>query len=104
METKIENSVDEVDVEEFARAGKPIPKAKRYRIRVDKVKFTVEVSEMTGREILVLAGKEPPERYLLNQKKHGGVVEPIAQNQVVDFTAPGIERFMTLPMDQNEGQ
>ena len=68
------------------------------------MKYTVEVSQMTGLEILSLAGKDPPERYLLNQKKHGGVVEPIKHDQIVDFTCPGVERFMTLPMDQNEGQ
>lgn len=96
--------VEELDIEEFSKVhgGKP-PKAKRYRIRIDREKYTVEVPEMTGRQILELAKKLPPENWLLNQKFKGGHVKPISLNEVVDFRTPGIERFMTLPKDQNEG-
>jgi hypothetical protein len=100
-----EPEVEILDVEEFAKTngGKP-PKARRYKIRVDRVHFTVDVPHMTGKEILVLAGKTPPERYLLNQKfKHGQVV-PVGLNHNADFTAPGVERFITLPKDQTEGR
>jgi hypothetical protein len=97
--------VEELDIEEFSKVhgGKP-PKAKRYRIRVDREKFTVEVPEMTGRQILELAKKLPPENWLLNQKMKGGQVRAIGLNEVVDFTLPGVERFMTLPKDQTEGE
>jgi len=94
-----------VDIEEHAtktNGGKP-PKAHHYKIRVDREKFTVDVAEMTGRQILTLAGKTPPERYLLNQKFRHGRVLPIGLDQTVDFTAPGVERFTTLPKDQTEG-
>ncbi len=96
--------VDELDIEEFSKmhGGKP-PKAKRYRIRIDREKYTVEVPEMTGRQILELAKKLPPENWLLNQKLRGGHVKPIGLTDVVDFRTPGIERFMTLPKDQSEG-
>lgn len=100
-----DHEVDLIDLEEFAKNnnGKP-PKARRYRIRVDREKYTVDVPGMKGREILTLAGKTPPERYLLNQKfKHGQMV-PIALDQDVDFTEPGVERFTTLPKDQTEGR
>jgi hypothetical protein len=96
--------VEELDIEEFSKVhgGKP-PKAKRYRIRIDREKYTVEVPEMTGRQILELAKKLPPENWLLNQKLKGGHVKPIGLTDIVDFRTPGIERFMTLPKDQNEG-
>jgi len=96
---------DLVDLEDFAKKnnGAKPPKAKKYRIKIDKEKYTVEVPSMTGREILAKAGMNPVERYQLNQKKHGGKIEVIGLDQSVDFTEPGIERFMTLPMDQNEG-
>jgi hypothetical protein len=96
--------VEELDIEEFSKVhgGKP-PKAKRYRIRIDREKYTVEVPEMNGRQILELAKKLPPENWLLNQKLKGGHVKPIGLTDVVDFRTPGIERFMTLPKDQNEG-
>jgi hypothetical protein len=94
--------VEEVDIEEFAKAGRQIPRARRYRIRIDKQQYVVEVSHMTGREILALAGKTP-EGYLLSQKLHGGQAKKIDADETVDFTAPGVERFMTLPRDATEG-
>jgi len=96
--------VEELDLEEFSKmhGGKP-PKAKRYIIRIDREKYTVNVPKMTGRQILELAKKLPPENWLLNQKLKGGRVVAIGLNDVVDFTAPGVERFITLPKDQTEG-
>jgi len=102
-ETEIE--VDELEIEVFAQKGgtERAPKAKRYVIRVDKTKYTVDVPTMTGRQILTLAGKAPPEQYKLTQKQHGGGAATIALDDVVDFRAPGVERFMTLKRDQTEG-
>jgi hypothetical protein len=95
--------VEIVDVEEFGRSNRKPPRAKRYRIRIDKHHYVVEVSYMTGRELLVLAGRTPPERWTISQKFHGGHTKPIGLDDVVDFTTHGVERFMTLPLDQNEG-
>jgi len=97
--------IEELDIEEFSKmhGGKP-PRARRYRIRIDREKYTVEVPEMTGRQILELAKKLPAENWLLNQKIKGGQVRPIGLNDRVDFTEPGVERFMTLPKDQTEGE
>lgn len=92
-----------VDVEEYGKSNRRPPKAKRYRIRIDKERYVVEEPSMTGRELLILAGKNPPERYAISQKFHGGHTQPIALDEAVDFTAPGVERFMTLPLDQTEG-
>jgi hypothetical protein len=99
-----ETEIDLIDIEEHSKTngGKP-PKARRYRIRVDRERFTVEMPSMKGKEILTLAGKTPPERYLLNQKFRNGQVVPIGLEDIVDFTAPGVERFTTLPKDQTEG-
>ncbi len=94
--------VDEVDVEAFAKEGKPIPHARRYRIRIDRERYVVDVPKLTGREILALAGKTP-ETYQLSQKLRGGAAQPIRADQVVSFTDPGVERFMTVPREQTEG-
>lgn len=91
-----------VDLEEYAKQGKKPPKAKKYRIRVDKEKFVVDVPSMTGREILTLAGKTPPEQFKLFEIKNGNRVK-IGLDQTVDFTEHGVERFTTLPLDQTEG-
>jgi hypothetical protein len=94
---------DVIDVEELAKAGTPVPRGARYRIRVDKTVFVVDGPTITGREILVKAGRVPPERYRLDQKFRDGSTKKIELNDVVDLTTPGIERFMTIPLDQTEG-
>jgi hypothetical protein len=100
----MEQETEIIDLEAYSKEGKPVPKGKKYRIKIDREIFVVEKECMTGRELLVLAGKNPPEKYQLNQKLKGGKVEPIGLTDTVCFTKPGIERFMTLPLDQTEGQ
>ena len=92
-----------VDLEEYAQANRQPPHARRYRIRIDKQHFVVEAPCLAGRELLQLAGKTPPERYMISQKLHGGHVKPVGLDEEVDFSCPGVERFMTLPLDQTEG-
>lgn len=92
-----------IDLEEYAKSGRTPPRARRYRIRIDKQQYVVEVSAMTGRELLTLAGKTPVTGYMISQKLRGGEVRKIGYDERVDFTTPGLERFMTLPLDQTEG-
>lgn len=92
-----------IDLEEYAQTGRKPPRARRYRIKIDKDKYVVEKSSMTGRELLVLAGKTPPERFMISQKPHGGPPKQIKLDESVDITTPGIEKFLTLPLDQTEG-
>lgn len=93
---------DIVDLEAYSAARRAVPHGKKYRIRIDKHHYTVHVQKMTGRQILALADKTP-EKFLLRQKLHHGV-EPISPDQEVDFTAPGVERFMTIPNEVTEGE
>ncbi len=104
LEEVIEHMEDAlIELEEYAKQDKVPPKSKRYLIRIDKTKYEVNVTELTGRQLLELAGKNPPENFLLTQKFRGGVTKKIELVDIVDFTTPGIERFMTLPLDQTEG-
>lgn len=92
------------DLEECAEHGISIPHgAKKFRIRIDKTKYVVEVPEMTGRQLLELAGKTPAEKFEIRQKLKGGKAELIGYDETADFRKPGVERFMTLPLDQTEG-
>jgi Multiubiquitin len=91
-----------IDIEEHAKHGKTPPHARGYKIRIDKEYKTVNVPEMTGRQILGLVGKTP-ETYLLSQKLHGGQVLPIKGDEIVDFRRHGVERFQTLALDPTEG-
>ncbi|MBA3272288.1 MAG: multiubiquitin domain-containing protein [Chthoniobacterales bacterium] len=93
-----------VDLEEYAKSNRKPPRARRYRIRVDKNHYEVEAPAMTGRELLTLAGKTPVTGYMISQKMRGGEAHKIGYDERADFTTPGVERFMTLPLDQTEGQ
>lgn len=95
--------VEEADLEQLAKSGKPVPPAKRYRIRIDDKHYTVEKQFIIGRELLGLAGKNPPENFILTQKTRGGGVKTIGLDDKVDLREPGIERFNTLPRQVQEG-
>ncbi len=48
---------EEVDIEELVKQGKRVPRAKRYRIRMDKERFVVTTPFITKAELLSLVGK-----------------------------------------------
>lgn len=102
LEEEVEILEEIIDLEEWAKANKKPRRAKGYRIRIDKEYKIVEVHSMTGRQILGLVDKSP-ETYLLSQKLRGGRVEPIKEDEVVEFHRHQIERFQTLALDATEG-
>lgn len=94
--------IEIIDVEIFIREKKPIPHGHKYRIRIDKEYYVVDVPHMTGEQILGLAGKTSA-GYLLSEKVHGQM-RPVAPGQTVDFTTHGVERFATVPKEVREGE
>lgn len=97
-----QESDDVIDLEGFAAAGKPVPKGKKYRIRIDKEQKVVDADHMTGRQILALVGKTP-EKFILRQRIKGSV-QPVGPDDTVSFLDPGVERFMTIPNEVTEGE
>jgi hypothetical protein len=93
---------DIIELEEYAKAGKPAPKAKRYRIRVDKERFVVEQPTITGKETLALVQKTPQSHQLYLHIR-GGQTRIVQPGESVDLTAPGVERFTTLKIENTEG-
>lgn len=91
-----------VDLEEHFVEGRKVPKAKKYRIRLDNEKYVVDVESMTGAQILALAGKTP-DKYLLRQKTNQGVIE-VKPTDMISFVEAGVERFMTIPNEVTEGE
>lgn len=75
-----------------------------YKVQIDKSVFELANPTPTGRELLNLAGKAPAEQFAIYEKPQGGG-QPIriGLDQRVDLRKPGIERFVTLPLDQTEG-
>ena len=92
-----------VDLEEYARRGEKPPRCQRYRIKIDRKPYVVEQAEITGREVLELAGLEPPEKYTLRVTVAGQRPEKVGLDDTVDLTRKGIERFKSMPRDQTEG-
>lgn len=105
MENKVNPKTEKqlIDIAEYAKEGKAVPKEQHYKIMIDRQIYEVSDETMLGSEILLLAGKTPIERYQLNQRFNGGKVIKVPYDQRVDFTQPGLEKFMTIPLDQTEG-
>jgi hypothetical protein len=100
-----EDSVEIADLEALAKSDRKPPKAKKYRIRIDKEYFTVENSGMTGKDLLILAGKQPECYDIFQILRKNPKPQKIGLDQYVDFSCdPAIERFVTLPKEQKDGR
>lgn len=92
-----------IDVEECTKNDRKPPKLQRkYRIKIDGEKYIAEKSDLLGKEILALAGKEW-QNFGLQQKFKGGKREEIKPEQKVDFSQKGVERFETVPKQAQQG-
>ncbi len=91
------------DLEEYAQKGKQPPHCRGYRLKVNGQAYVVENPIITGREVLVLADKTPPENYTLRVKIAGHRPTKIDLEEAVNLRSPGIEKFKALPRDQTEG-
>ncbi len=100
---RVEEVVEElVIIEEYARHGDRPPRAALYRVRIDKGHYEFEISDPTGEQILVKAGKTSA-GYKLYQVFRGKQPIPVAPTEHVDLRAHGVERFTTVPKDPIEG-
>ena len=99
-----EEVLDEiVDLAEYAAQGKPVPRARGYRFRVNRDRFEIFEPEPTRETILDKAGLTPVNDWTLRLKLHGGESRLIQPGERVDLTQPGVEKFKALPRDQTEG-
>lgn len=94
---------EEIEIEEYGKANKEVPKASVYLLRIDKSKYKTNDVLLTGRQLLEMASKNPIEQYKLFQKLHGGQRKEIKHDETVDLRAKGIERFQTVPLCETEG-
>lgn len=93
-----------IDLEECARHGRKPPKGqKHYKIRIDGEKYKVDKPVLTGAAILALSSGKTFDEWTLNQKFHGGRRKPVEEEQEVDFSQPGIERFETIKKQAQQG-
>jgi hypothetical protein len=101
---EIEELLEVVEIEAHAGTGRRKPRGRIYVFRVGKQRIEVTDPIITGRKILELAGKIPPEKYTLRQILHGGETKVIGLDEKVDLRAPGIERFRAMPCTAQDGQ
>ena len=74
-----------------------------YKIQIDKDIYPVDHPILSGRELLDIAKKTPIEQFAIYLKVSDGPPRRIALDEKVDLRQPGVERFLTLPLDQTEG-
>src|SRR5712671_5024044 len=104
-----ENAVSEeiletiVDIEEYARENRKPPRARHYRVRIDKMHYVFDMPHPTGRKLLETAGKTPPEKWTIRQIFRNGPAVPIGLDEKADLTTPGVEKFSTMPKDISDG-
>ena len=77
-------------------------KPQTFKIRIDKTNYHVSEPALTGRQLLEKAGKSPND-YKIFLRLPGQQPKLIGLDEEVDLTTPGVERFVTLPLDQTEG-
>jgi len=99
----VEIVVEIIEIEIYGRENRTPPAAKAYKVKIDHHHYVFHTRVVTGRELLVKAGKTPPDHYEIEKRVHGGQYIPIGLDQRVDLGEPGIEVFETFPLDETEG-
>ncbi len=92
------------DLEQCAREGRPAPRAKVYRFRVNDTLVEWHSHIITGREVLTAAGLVPPDEYVLRLKLAGSKPEVVKLDQEVDLRRHGVEKFRAIKGGQGEGE
>lgn len=101
------NIIDEtdqpIDIEILLKAGLPIPTGKKYKIIIDGKKVIINEFGPTGKEILASVGKKTSQFELI-QKFSLGRTESVEPDERVDLRTCGVEKFVTIPLDQTNGK
>lgn len=90
-------------VEDFSKENRPIPRAKGYKVRVDKDHLVFHEEYVTGRQILEKAGRLPPEKYILREVCVNGSLEKIGLDERVHLRKHGLEKFRTMLKSASDG-
>jgi hypothetical protein len=93
-----------IDIEEHILAGTPIPKARKYRYRVNKKHYETEHEEITREQILEKAGMVPVTKYRLFEKKKDQPPVEITPGITVHLRKHGIERFIAQECEVQDGR
>ncbi|WP_439571502.1 multiubiquitin domain-containing protein [Sphingomonas sp.] len=92
------------DRDSDVQAGKERDPGVRYVIHIDKKEYELSDPTPTGAQLLRLAGKTPVDQFAIYLRQAGQQPRRIPLKEHVDLRTHGVERFVTLPLDQTEGQ
>lgn len=88
------------DLQALAKQGKT-PHGNHLLININGRKLRISDPVVTGRQLLLLADKHPPEEHLIYFLTPAGILEDIALEESVDLCGGGIERFITFRSDRS---
>lgn len=97
-----EPKLELVDVQEYAQKGLSKPPALAYRILIDRERKVWSHPAITGEDILALVNKSPQE-WVAVQRFADGHSMAIKPDEKVDLTPPGVERFVTMRREAQDG-
>lgn len=94
---------DDIDLEACEKHNRKPPKGqKNYKVKIDGEKYRVATAIVTGVTILGLVNKTYAE-WSLNKKTGGGRRKAIENDEEIDLSEPGIERFETSLLQAQQG-
>ena len=97
MKQTTSDNIEVIDLQEYTKTDRKVPVGKQYQTLVDQVLVVFNKEKVTGREVLIKAGKKPPECFSLYIKRKGCEPDRISLDELVDLTSPGVEIFFTKP-------
>lgn len=70
---------------------------KRFKFFVDEKQYEVEDSSISGAQIRAVAGVDSSYQLFLEEHGHDQSDRKVELTDVIDLTAPGVEKFYTVP-------
>ena len=95
-----------VDIEEHGKCCTPVPPARKYKVRIDKMYVELDSPITTGRILLTKANKIPVEKFDI-YKVLSSNPQPQKINSLdaeINLREKCLVRFVTLPKEQQEGR
>lgn len=95
-----------VDIEEHGKCCTPVPLARKYKVRIDKIYVELDSPITTGRALLTKANKLPVEKFDI-YKVLSSNPQPQKINGLdteINLREKCLVRFVTLPKEQQEGR
>lgn len=93
-----------VVVEDYIREGRLVPRAHKYKYRVNKKGFESDSEEITREQVLERAGFTPVGDFRLRLKRRHGPPEEIKPGTVLHLRLHGIERFIAQAKHVQDGR